>query len=56
MVGAMSTELITLARTLIGRDVGELTAITFPHPTFTETLEDAVKDAFGRALYNLAGT
>jgi dihydrolipoamide dehydrogenase len=47
MVGFMATEFVTLARTLIGYGADELSRITFPHPTISETLEDAVKDAIG---------
>jgi len=47
IVGFMATEFITLARLLIGLGPDELSQITFPHPTFSETLEDAVIDAFG---------
>lgn len=52
IVGSLATELITLARTLIGRGPDELAQVTFPHPTVAETLEDAVKDAFGPAWHN----
>jgi dihydrolipoamide dehydrogenase len=52
IVGSLASELITLARTLIGRGPDELAQITFPHPTVAETLEDAVKDAFGPAWHN----
>jgi dihydrolipoamide dehydrogenase len=52
MVGALSTELITLASTLIGQSPDELARVTFPHPTVAETLEDAIKDAFGPAWHN----
>jgi len=37
----MVTELITLARTLIGTQE-DISRICFPHPTFSETLEDAI--------------
>ena len=47
MVGFMATEFVTLARMLIGLNAEQLSRITFPHPTISETLEDAVKDAFG---------
>jgi len=47
IVGAVATELVTLARSLIGRSANLLSQITFPHPTVTETLEDAIEDAFG---------
>jgi dihydrolipoamide dehydrogenase len=52
IVGAMASELVTLARSLIGRNANELAQITFPHPTVCETLEDAIEDAFGPALHN----
>jgi len=43
IVGATATELITLARMFIG--TSEKTAhITFPHPTFSETLEEAIQN------------
>jgi pyruvate/2-oxoglutarate dehydrogenase complex dihydrolipoamide dehydrogenase (E3) component len=41
MAGTMVTELITLARTLIGTEEN-IANICFPHPTFSETLEDAI--------------
>jgi dihydrolipoamide dehydrogenase len=47
MAGFMATEFVTLARTLIGCGPEELSWITFPHPTISETIEDAVIDAFG---------
>lgn len=47
IVGFMATEFVTLGRTLIGCDPDELGRITYPHPTISETLEDAVIDAFG---------
>jgi len=50
IVGFIGTELITLARTLIGLNAEQLSRITFPHPTICETLEDAVKDVFGPNL------
>ena len=50
IVGFMATEFITLARLLISLGPDELSRITFPHPTITETLEDAVKDAFSQNL------
>ncbi len=52
IVGSVASELITLARTLISRGPDELALVTFPHPTVAETLEDAVKDAFGLAWHN----
>jgi len=43
MAGATATELITLARMFIG--TSEKTVhITFPHPTFSETLEEAIQN------------
>ncbi|OHB55661.1 MAG: dihydrolipoyl dehydrogenase [Planctomycetes bacterium RBG_13_44_8b] len=47
IVGFMATEFVTLARTLIGLGPDELSRITYPHPTISETIEDAVIDAFG---------
>ncbi|MHC4266248.1 MAG: dihydrolipoyl dehydrogenase [Planctomycetota bacterium] len=44
MVGAMATELVTLARVLIGTEE-DISNICFPHPTFSETLEDAILGA-----------
>lgn len=52
MVGDMVTEFVTLARALIGA-AEKVTRITFPHPTISETLEDAIHDAFGPALLTL---
>jgi len=49
IVGFMATEFVTLARLLIGCGPDELSEITFPHPTFSEALEDALKNAFGSA-------
>jgi len=46
MVGDMATEFIALAGALIGT-TEEISRITFPHPTVSETLEEAVEDAFG---------
>jgi dihydrolipoamide dehydrogenase len=45
MVGFMATEFVTLAATLIGT-AGRLAEITYPHPTISETLEEAIEDAF----------
>jgi dihydrolipoamide dehydrogenase len=45
MVGFMATEFVTLAATLIGT-AGRLDEITYPHPTISETLEEAIEDAF----------
>jgi dihydrolipoamide dehydrogenase len=50
MAGFMATEFVTLARTLIGCGPDELSRITYPHPTISETIEDAVIDAFGNIL------
>ena len=44
IVGAVATEMITLARALIGTQE-DISNICFPHPTFCETLEDAINDA-----------
>jgi len=52
VVGTMATEFAAFAETLISMDPHKLGQITFPHPTVTETLEDAVKNAFGPNLYN----
>lgn len=45
IVGFMATEFVTLAAALIGTQ-GRLEEITYPHPTISETLEEAVEDAF----------
>jgi len=50
MAGFMATEFVTLARTLIGCGPEELSRITYPHPTISETIEDAIKNAFGNIL------
>jgi len=52
VVGTMATEFAAFAEMLISMDPRKLGQITYPHPTFSETLEDAVKDAFGSNLYN----
>jgi dihydrolipoamide dehydrogenase len=49
MVGDMATEFIAFARTLIGT-CEPIRQITFPHPTVSETLEDAVHEALGELL------
>src|SRR5690606_33421932 len=52
MIGAEVTELIqgyTIARTLEGTEA-ELMATVFPHPTLSETMHEAVLDAYGRAI------
>ncbi|MHC4456974.1 MAG: dihydrolipoyl dehydrogenase [Planctomycetota bacterium] len=46
IVGAMATELISLARTLMGTDEN-IADISFPHPTVTEALMEAVENALG---------
>ena len=48
MVGQMVTELIIAASMLIGNRKSEIENrnLTFPHPTISETLEDAIEDAF----------
>jgi dihydrolipoamide dehydrogenase len=53
MIGAEVTELIqgfTLARTLEATKA-ELIESIFPHPTLSETMHEAVLDAFGQALH-----
>jgi dihydrolipoamide dehydrogenase len=53
MIGAEVTELIqgyTVARTLETTE-RELIRTIFPHPTLSETLHEAVLDAFGKALH-----
>ncbi len=50
MVGAMATEFVAFARTLIGT-CEPIRNITFPHPTVSETLEDAVHEALGELLF-----
>ncbi|MBN2457061.1 MAG: dihydrolipoyl dehydrogenase [Sedimentisphaerales bacterium] len=52
MVGAMVTELIAAARTLIGSSE-KVSEISFPHPTVSEVLKEAAEDAFGLSLHNL---
>lgn len=49
-VGALATEFVAFARTLIGT-VEPIRNITFPHPTVSETLEDAVHEALGELLF-----
>ncbi|MBN2312958.1 MAG: dihydrolipoyl dehydrogenase [Sedimentisphaerales bacterium] len=51
MVGAIVTELIGAARTLIGT-TEKITEISFPHPTVSEVLKEAAEDAFGLSLHN----
>lgn len=50
MVGAMATEFVTMARALIGT-CEPIRNITFPHPTMSETVEDAVHEALGPILF-----
>jgi dihydrolipoamide dehydrogenase len=53
MVGAEVTELIqgyALARTLEATEA-ELIATVFPHPTISETMHEAVLDAYGRVIH-----
>ena len=53
MIGAEVTELIqgyTIAKTLETTEA-ELMRTIFPHPTISETMHEAVLDAFGRALH-----
>ena len=53
MVGAEVTELIqgyAIARTLETTEV-ELMHTVFPHPTVSETMHEAVLDAYGRAIH-----
>ena len=51
MVGAIVTELIGAARLLLG-STEKITEISFPHPTVSEVLKEAVEDAFGLSLHN----
>lgn len=50
MIGEMATEFVALARTLIGT-CEPIRHITFPHPTVSETIEDAVHGALGPILF-----
>ena len=50
MVGNMATEFVVFARTLLGT-VEPIRQITFPHPTVSETLEDAMHEALGELLF-----
>jgi dihydrolipoamide dehydrogenase len=49
MVGPLATEFVAFARTLIGT-CEPIRQITFPHPTVSETVEDAVHEALGPLL------
>ena len=51
MVGGEVTELAAAARALIG-STEEVTMMSFPHPTVSEVLKEAVEDAFGLSLHN----
>jgi len=53
MVGAEVTEMIqgyTIARTLESTEA-ELMHTVFPHPTISETMHEAVLEAYGQALH-----
>ncbi|MBX5453340.1 MAG: dihydrolipoyl dehydrogenase, partial [Acidobacteriia bacterium] len=53
MVGAEVTEMIqgfAVARTLESTEA-ELIETIFPHPTISETMHEAVLDAYGRAIH-----
>jgi dihydrolipoamide dehydrogenase len=53
MIGAEVTEMIqgyTIARTLEATEA-ELMLTVFPHPTISETMHEAVLDAYGRAIH-----
>jgi len=50
MIGDLATEFIAFARTLLGT-VEPIRQITFPHPTISETLEDAMHEALGELLF-----
>jgi dihydrolipoamide dehydrogenase len=51
MVGAEAAELIAAARVLIG-SAEAITEISFPHPTVSEVLKEAVEDSLGLSLHN----
>jgi dihydrolipoamide dehydrogenase len=51
MVGSIVTELIGAARALIG-STEKITEVSFPHPTVSEVIKEAVEDAFGLSLHN----
>jgi dihydrolipoamide dehydrogenase len=53
MIGAEVTELIqgyTIAKTLETTET-DLIRTIFPHPTLSETMHEAVLDAYGRAIH-----
>lgn len=51
MVGAVVTELMDAARALTGT-TEKITKASFPHPTVSRVLKEAVEDAFGLSLHN----
>lgn len=51
MVGACVTELIAVARVLLGT-AEKISSIRLPHPTTSEVLAEAAEDAFGLSLHN----
>jgi len=51
IVGAEAAELIAAARLLLG-STEKITELSFPHPTVSEVLKEAVEDAFGASLHN----
>jgi len=50
LVGEMATEFVAFARTLIGT-CEPIRNITFPHPTVSEVMEDALHEALGPILF-----
>ncbi len=50
MVGATVTEMVAIARALIG-STENITDVTFAHPTVSEVLKEAWEDAFGISLH-----
>jgi dihydrolipoamide dehydrogenase len=50
MVGDLATEFVAFARTLLGT-CEPIRNITFPHPTISETIEDALHEALGGLLF-----
>lgn len=50
IIGDRATEFIAFARTLLGT-VEPIRQITFPHPTVSEALEDAMHEALGELLF-----
>jgi dihydrolipoamide dehydrogenase len=49
MIGDLATEFVAFARTLIGT-CEPIRRITFPHPTVSETIEDALHESLGESL------